>query len=154
MEEKTSFTSEVFRFYWLFSEKVTHPMLAAVRANFTRAEFFTLSVIAGHGGLSMLELVERTRMTKQQVTRIVNHLEEGGYVLRVRRKEDRRLVHLCPTEATEQFMREYGHEVTAHLTSALEWLSVSERADFEECLTRLNDLLERLPVGAAPKAES
>ena len=146
MKKEKPFVSEIFRFYWLFSEKVTYPMLAAVRADFTRAEFFTLTVIASNGGLSMSELVDRTRMTKQQITRIVNRLEESGYVLRLRQKEDRRLVQLCPTKETERFMHEYGNRATAHLTRALEQLSDEERNVFDTCLTQLNDLLARLPI--------
>lgn len=137
----------ILRFYWLYNEKITRPMSAACRDTFTQAQFFVLSIIASSGTLPMSQLAERIQMPKQQLTKLINQLEDGGYVLRLRRKEDRRMVYLKLTDKAGDFMGWYAKMLKASLIKAFEALTQEETETFYQCLTRIGGLLEKLPSG-------
>lgn len=135
----------LFRFSWLYNEKIIRPMAGAVRDTFTPGQFFVLSMIGGQESIAMSELVSRAMMPKQQLTRLVNQLEDAGYVERLRGGTDRRLVRLRATGKAQDFLTEYVRGLLVSLTRLLGALSDEEAADFCTCLERIDTLLELAP---------
>lgn len=77
------------------------------------------------------------------VTRMLDHLEERGYVERRRSRQDRRVVELRLTEAGEHKLDELLPQVVARLNDVLNASGFSE-AEFAELTHLLNKLLTGL----------
>lgn len=145
----------LFEFYWLYNEKVTRPTASVYRGTFTQAQFFVLSLIAGYGTVAMSELAERAQMPKQQITKVVNQLEEDCYVVRMRDSADRRVVRLCLTGRARAFMQQYTRDFKRALGAVFEPLGEEELNEFCQCIARVDQLLNRLNArGEAPEADA
>jgi DNA-binding MarR family transcriptional regulator len=66
-------------------------------AGLGRAHARALYFIAGRPGLTVAELLDRLKVTKQSLNRVLNELLRGGYVERKAGLEDKRTRQLFPT---------------------------------------------------------
>jgi len=134
----------LFRFYRLYSEKITRPMMSAYRDEFTQVEHLVLAIMAGEESIAMGDLVERIRMPKQQVSRAVNDLEAAGMVEKVRDQTDKRCILLHLTDRAKKSMDDFSSSAAEYAISALDSLGGEARQEFFVCLARMGDILEKL----------
>lgn len=87
--------------------------------------------------LSMSFLLIELQMTKQQMSKIINELEDFGFIERVRAGDDRRNVFVRLTEQGSAYFRSNAQAVSAAIEAALQKQS-AERTD------TVRDLLYRL----------
>lgn len=77
----------------LLYHKLQSPVLA--RYQMTQIELDVLLFLANHPGLDTAkDIVEIRRLTKSHVSAAVEGLSRKGYLLRVRRPDNRKLIHL------------------------------------------------------------
>jgi DNA-binding MarR family transcriptional regulator len=93
--------------------------------------------------LRRVDLAERVLLTASGITRLLEGLEEAGFVERAACATDRRVVYAQLTETGEQKLREASR---THLAGIMELFT--SRFDEDELAT-LSSLLGRLPGGAA-----
>ena len=65
----------------------------------TPAEVYLLQILRKKGGCSVTALAPMLGVTPGTVTNLTDRLNNKGYVVRERGEEDRRVVHILPTEA-------------------------------------------------------
>lgn len=65
----------------------------------TPAEVYLLQILRKKGGCSVTALAPMLGVTPGTVTNLTDRLNNKGYVVRERGEEDRRVVHIIPTEA-------------------------------------------------------
>jgi DNA-binding MarR family transcriptional regulator len=97
--------------------------------------------------LRRVDLAERVLLTASGITRLLEGLEDAGFVERAACDSDRRVVYAQLTEAGEQKLREASR---THL-AGIEELFTSRFG--EEELAALSSLLGRLPGAAADDAD-
>lgn len=93
-----------------------------------------------NGEMTLGELAARERVQPPSMTRTVNALEEGGYVLRRAGDVDRRQVIVTVTERGKRVVTEDRARRDAWLTLRLDELTPEER----DVVLRASQILERL----------
>jgi DNA-binding MarR family transcriptional regulator len=91
-----------------------------------------------------VDLAERLLLTPSGVTRLLDGLEQAGYVDRDSCASDRRVTYAVLTDAGLEKLREASKSHVADIRSFF------ETRFSEEELDRLVELLDRLPFGAEP----
>lgn len=102
--------------------------------------------VAKEAGLSQDQIAERVCMDKSGVARVLNYLEERGYVRREVSKQDKRVLQVFPTERLEEALPRVRK-------IAKSWNEVLT-ADFtEEEMDLFVDVLSRMEERAKALAE-
>jgi len=140
-------SSQMVLFHRLYNEKISKRFRALHVAELSQAEFLVTAIVAEHDGLSMSELCDRAMMLKQQVTRMVNQLEEKGLVTRERCADNRRVVRLHATEAARALMDKLHAAVQQEMDSILSALDDNALEEYLRAMQTINRILEQLPVG-------
>ena len=98
--------------------------------NLTRVKWLALGILQKRGALTQSELSERLELGAASVGRLVDRLEERGFVTREQDAKDRRSYRLCLTKTATALLKELEgtssslrddtlHSVTATEVSAL-----------------------------------
>lgn len=97
------------------------------------AQYNVLRILRGAGAAGLPTLAVRDRLIEEApgITRLIDKLEEAGYVRRDRTGTDRRMVHCCITpsglallEAMDTLVRETTRLITAGLPDEKEQLTL------------------------------
>ena len=144
-------------FHRLYNERIARRFQAMKMRNLSHAETFLMCILLDQPGLALGELVNRTMMSKQQVNHLLNQLEEKGLLVRRRLPENRRIVHLEPTEAALQLQSEALSDAESTLEAIfLESrgeMSVSALSEYLGAIRTINRILERFPAGREEAAQ-
>jgi len=103
----------------------------------TIQQYNVLRILRGAGSRGMPTLVIRDRMIHEApgITRLIDRLEQSGFVQRVRQESDRRQVLCHITPEGDKMLSTLDAEVAAADNAAVSMLSVTDRQE----LTRLLD---------------
>lgn len=112
--------SAVFRAY--LTAEMMLGQQSAKAVGLSGADFFGLNIVSLHGSITAGELSERTGLTTGATTRMIDRLEQGGFVKRVADPHDRRKVLVEPDRsrqseidaALEPSRRQLGTLLTAY----------------------------------------
>lgn len=91
-------------------------------AGLTRSQWLALSRLARFPGVSLSGLAEMLEMEKAPAGRLIDRLEDGGWVTREPDPSDRRIKRLYPTDAAEAIykkMRKIARETMADAFAGL-----------------------------------
>lgn len=99
----------------------------------TQAQFGTLEMLYHVGSLTQKEIGEKLLYSKSNIVAVVDALEAGGMVQRVRDAEDRRYVNVS---ITDQGQRRIEEILPAHVAAITEELSCLTAGELDE-LARL-----------------
>ncbi len=145
--------SAIVRFHQLYWTRMTTRMAGAFEADFTKSQFMVLGLVATHDAVTMSALAEHTGMLKQQITRIVDRLEEKGYVRRERGADDRRSVCVRVTDRANAYMKDAEQRSMQIIMASLQVLTDEERAQLAGHFDAINAMLKRVPVPNDPLAQ-
>ena len=140
-------SQETRRFYRLYHEKISRRVRAVLGDALTPVQYLLLGIITEEGPISMSEIGERVTMQKQQVTSVINQLEEKELVTRARRSENRRVVWLEATPRARELEEEIVRQTQQAFGSLFESLTDEETEDYLQAMQTANRLLARLPGG-------
>jgi DNA-binding MarR family transcriptional regulator len=101
-----------------------------------------LATIERHGPLSPSEVANVERIKRPTATRIVRHLEEAGFVERVKDPEDGRGSILSITAAGRSHLKRLRARKTAYLATRLDDLPAEDRRTLERAAELLEGMLE------------
>lgn len=116
-------------------------MLEAI--GFGRAHHRVLHFVNRHPGLTIAELLDILRITKQSLNRVLKELLEQGYVESRPGEHDRRQRHLYPAAKGRNLARELAMVQTRRFSTALEGLPEGAREHAIEFLLAMIDAGER-----------
>lgn len=114
-------------------------------AGLTPSQLSALAVIANCGPLTLGALAERERVAPPSITKVVNHLESEGLVVRTGDPDDRRITLVAASEAGAALLAESRRRKTAWLTGRIELLDDDQRDRLAGALDVLDALTEDRP---------
>lgn len=103
------------------------------------SEAYALAELHRDGALTQLELGGRLQLEKSTVSRLVSQLTSRGWVERVKRDGDARLVWLELTEAGRTAAGELAAARAVRFTGLLEAIPDGDRRTVIDCLTLLTE---------------
>ncbi len=109
----------------------------ARRANLTGPQLTVVKILEQIGDLSLSELSDKIRAQNSTVTGIIDRMEREDLVVRVRSKEDRRVVRIHLTDKGLKLAQEIKLEPMVVLRGALEGLSNAEAKELRRILTKV-----------------
>jgi len=130
---------------WAMFRKISEEM---ERSDLTKAQHGLLHVLLREAEpLTPQEIARRCDVTPATVTGILNKLEDGGFVERLRVSPDRRVVHVRVTKKGEASMHEWRETFQRHLGEVMSPLSEGEMRTLVALLTRIAPPVEGPPGG-------
>jgi DNA-binding MarR family transcriptional regulator len=99
--------------------------------------------------LTASDIAREFRHDSGALTRVIDHLEQRGFLTRERSARDRRVVELHLTRDGRRIIEQLLPRVVGELNDALAPLSRAEFEQFQGCLLRILDHLQSGPAGAA-----
>jgi DNA-binding MarR family transcriptional regulator len=95
-------------------------------------------------GVSMTQLAQRIRISKQQLTPLMRKLEEKGYVIKVKDTADRRSVRIMLTEKGKQTVRLRWDEFHHVFCERIRQLSEDDLFDLEYSINKIIRIMSKL----------
>lgn len=107
--------------------------------------FFTLVALDNWAekDYTMSELADKLRITKQQLSKMINMLEEKGLVERIHDRENRRRVYIRICDAGREMMDCLKQEMLESTLFGLRSYSPGELFEMDSCICRLIKLMEK-----------
>ncbi|MDM5190247.1 MarR family transcriptional regulator [Bacillus sp. DX4.1] len=102
------------------------------------------SLIHVNEGVSISDLAKKINISKQQMTPIVQKLEEKGYIVKVRDVNDKRSFKIMLSEAGKETITARWTELYHLFCEKLDQLSDEDQGDLEYALYKINRILEKL----------
>lgn len=123
--------------------KNKNPQHKQVRANSVAFHALVLLNRPDRPAPTMSELAAEMEITKQQLTKLVNDLEEKNLVQRQHDRQNRRQVYLTITPTGTQIICQLKEAMLECTVSGLSCYTPEELAEMDHCLLRLSSLLSR-----------
>ena len=122
----------------LLYHKLQSPVLT--RDRMTQIELDVLLFLANHPGLDTAkDIVEIRRLTKSHVSAAVEGLSRKGYLLRVRRPDNRKLIHLVLLPEAAPVVADGQASQQAFFQTLGRGFSPQERAQLDALLLRVTE---------------
>jgi len=119
-----------------------HSRQLAVTHQITAPQLVCLLAVLDQGPLTATAISREMHLSPSTVVGILDRLEEKGWVVRTRIREDRRIVMISATEAGADLARRAPSPLQGRMMSALNALSELERATIALSLERVVSLME------------
>lgn len=108
--------------------------------------------------ITMTQFANEMGITKQQLTKLVNDLEEKQYVVRSHNKENRRQVYIEITDRGVQHLEKMLGEIVHEILTTLSGFTEDDKQKIAECSEIMSALLRRdaehcLERGTVPAPE-
>lgn len=120
--------------------RVARLLRQEVHAELTPSQISALSAIRRYGPMTLGDLADRERVAPPSVTRMVDRLEQEGYVERLADPQDRRVCRVVITERAEQMVAAARARKAAWLAARMSELPAADRRR----LVAAADSIERL----------
>ena len=129
----------------LFQRKLIRPSAHLTRPSLSHTQIQALGILASFGPLTMSELATALLVSKQQLTPVVDKLDQLGLLNRDSDPSDRRVVRLALSSTGQQFLNEKKTEFIAMVESKIGPLAPQDQASLKAALRLVAELLEKLP---------
>lgn len=120
---------------------LTVPQLLCLRA---------IGEIDGNQEATVASISQAVQLSPPTVSRILDRLEDAGYIVRERRSGDRRKVCLSLTPAGEELIQRQPAPLHEEFLARLASLQHDERALLRRSLEQIVELMEAADIDAAP----
>ena len=114
--------------------------LASAEISF--AEFRILRLLNEEGPSSMVNMANSLLITQAAITGIIDRLENQSLVERVRKSEDRRVIHVSITPKGREISKKAGRLHRNFVEKALQSLTESDIANMLNALSKMNNAIE------------
>ena len=131
-----------------------HSRKLATKHKITGPQLGCLLAVKESGPITSAKLAQKVYLSPSTIVGIIDRLEEKKLVQRKRNSKDRRLIHICITEAGEQLITAAPSLLQDTLVSALIELPDEEQISITMALEKLVDLMEAGHISAAPLLET
>lgn len=138
-------SQQMLVFHRLYTEKIAKRLRAMHVEAISQAEFLAAAVVVESGGLSMGEICERTSISKQQMTHLINQLESKGMVQRSRAEHNRRQILVRPTDSARALMAEVRQTLQQEIGQIFGALDTDTLTEYLSAIRVINGILERFP---------
>ncbi|NYE56690.1 MarR family winged helix-turn-helix transcriptional regulator [Carboxydothermus ferrireducens] len=98
----------------------------------------TMREMCGEGidGVKVSDLSQRLNITPAAVTHMLNSLEEGGYIERIRDAKDRRIVMVRPSAKGKEILEQGKKEILKRFSGLVEYLGEKDTSELIRLLNK------------------
>ncbi|WP_244464843.1 MarR family winged helix-turn-helix transcriptional regulator [Martelella endophytica] len=125
--------------FFAYRDFIADPDAILDKIGFGRAHHRVVHFVGSRPGMSVADLLDTLRITKQSLARVLKQLIDGGYVRQAAGPEDRRQRRLFLTQKGETLRQELISPQLCRISKAFDHLSADERATVKTFLTEMCD---------------
>jgi len=129
--------------FFAYRDFISDPDAILARSDFGRAHHRVLHFVDRNPGLTVADLLDILKITKQSLARVLKELVESGFIEQVTGREDRRQRLLYATPAGRALSASLSAPQEARIKAALAALGPGGRATVTAFLYRMIDQTER-----------
>lgn len=130
-------TIEVF--YFAYRDFVSDPDAILEKSGFGRAHHRVVHFVNRQPGLTVADLLDTLRITKQSLARVLKQLIDGGYIRQMAGHADRRQRKLYPTLAGRELALALAEPQSRRIARAFHGMTTAERAAIHRFLSGMRD---------------
>jgi DNA-binding MarR family transcriptional regulator len=93
--------------------------------------------------ITMTRFADEMGITKQQLTKLVNDLEDKEYVMRTHNRENRRQVYISITDIGAEHLDTMIGELVHEVIRAMEGFDDNEKSRLSECVCTLSEMFRK-----------
>lgn len=120
------------------------PAEQITRTRLSHAQFHAISILALKGSLSMSELANEMKISKQQLTPLICKLIDNQMVVRETEEMDRRIVRIEITKQGMEMIKEVKAEIKQAIKGKLSTLPDSDLKELDHLLKRSREILQNV----------
>ncbi|MHA6686594.1 MarR family winged helix-turn-helix transcriptional regulator [Mesorhizobium sp. A556] len=121
-------------FFFAYRDFTSDPDVILADYDFGRAHHRVLHFVNRRPGLTVAELLDVLKITKQSLARVLKQLIDTDHIVQVQGPRDRRQRELYPTEKGRKLALALARPQSSRIHAALEGLGQSDRASIEHFL--------------------
>lgn len=126
-------------FYFAYRDFVSDPDAILEKSGFGRAHHRVVHFVNRHPGLTVADLLDTLRITKQSLARVLKQLIDSGYIRQMAGHADRRQRQLYPTLAGRELALALAEPQSRRIARAFRGMSTAERAAVHQFLAGMRD---------------
>jgi DNA-binding MarR family transcriptional regulator len=114
-------------FFFAYRDFISDPDAILESSGFGRAHHRVVHFVNREPGLTVADLLETLKITKQSLARVLKQLIDSGYIRQVAGPEDRRQRKLYPTQSGRDLALALAQPQQERIERAFEGMSVEDR---------------------------
>jgi DNA-binding MarR family transcriptional regulator len=126
-------------FFFAYRDFTSDPDKILADYDFGRAHHRVLHFVNRRPGLTVAELLDVLKITKQSLARVLKQVIDAGYIVQVQGPRDRRQRELYPTAKGRALALALAEPQSVRIAAALSQLGPDGRATVERFLTAMMD---------------
>ena len=123
--------------FFAYRDFTSDPDAILAQIGFGRAHHRVLHFVNRRPGLTVAELLDVLRITKQSLARVLKQLVDTGHIVQLPGPEDRRQRELYPTHAGRDLAKRLAEPQSRRIAEAFGDMGTAERAAVERFLHRM-----------------
>ncbi len=144
-------TADLTDIMMILHKRIFNPSIIAKRSKISQAQLGIMFTLLRIENPSVSQLAKLLRISKPNMTPLLDSLIELGYIKRDRDKKDRRILRISLTKEGKAFyekMKEYNSEA---IENGMKSLTPEEAEEMARCSGILLSLLKKIPSGSVEK---
>lgn len=126
-------------FFFAYRDFVSDPDAILAKSGFGRAHHRVVHFVNREPGMTVADLLDTLRITKQSLARVLKQLVDSGYIQQVAGPEDRRQRKLYPTRAGRELALALAEPQSRRIARAFHGMSQDERRAVTRFLAGMRD---------------
>jgi DNA-binding MarR family transcriptional regulator len=139
-------------FFFAYRDFTADPDLILEKLTFGRAHHRVLYFVNRKPGMTVAELLEVLKITKQSLARVLKQLIDTDHIVQIPGPRDRRQRELYPTHKGRELALELAAPQSRRISSALEQIGPAERGVIEHFLRAMVNPAQWQQIDSLPKA--
>ncbi|MCF3640744.1 MarR family transcriptional regulator [Rhizobium sp. TRM95111] len=137
-------------FFFAYRDFISDPDAILEKSGFGRAHHRVVHFVNREPGMTVADLLDTLKITKQSLARVLKQLVDSGYIRQVTGPEDRRQRKLYPTRAGRELALALAEPQSRRIARAFEGLSANDRRAVTRFLAGMQN--PRMTDGETEKA--
>lgn len=129
----------------VFFRKLTRPLEQGTKNLISPLQIHALEILSEREISTMTELSNELKISKQQMTPMIDKLIKSGFVLREHDSVDRRSVKISLTQSGLSFLNDFRKDIHATLKGQIESLDEDDLLCLNNALSDLFRIINKIP---------
>ncbi|MEP7454526.1 MarR family transcriptional regulator [Phyllobacterium sp. SB3] len=138
-------------FFFAYRDFTADPDMILEKLEFGRAHHRVLYFVNRKPGMTVAELLEVLKITKQSLARVLKQLIDTDHIVQIQGPRDRRQRELYPTRQGRRLALELAAPQSRRIANALEQLDLSDRTVIERFLRAMVNPAQWQQIDSLPK---